>query len=299
MDFPNQDLTATVSFGNSSLVDDKGNGKGKTNANQGSAAAKGDAANASGSGVSSLCGTLEFSWTGSDLSELPDTPLLSSVFDGLASGYTALVEKAKEALGIDLPLQHTLVDINGDGLPDRVVTKTTGVFVRYNLGYSFTEAAVKLSDGGFESRESFGSSISLGFAAPDGSYSVGGSINTNLDLSRYSWRDVNGDGIIDLDINMDGVVDCADITWFSASPNDWNLDGEAPDDDRVQLLDVLAASRAVVDGDGIVDITDLQALLGSWGPCPPAGDCVTDFDCDGIVGIVDMLVLLSLWGRSG
>ena len=206
VDFPNQDLTATVSFGNSSLVDDKGNGKGKTNANQGSAAAKGDAANASGSGVSSLGGTLEFSWTGSDLSELPDTPLLSSVFDGLASGYTALVEKAKEALGIDLPLQHTLVDINGDGLPDRVVTKTTGVFVRYNLGYSFTEAAVKLSDGGFESRESFGSSISLGFAAPDGSYSVGGSINTNLDLSRYSWRDVNGDGILDEVFNRVGDV---------------------------------------------------------------------------------------------
>ena len=101
------------------------------------------------------------------------------------------------------------------------------------------------------------------------------------------------------DINMDGSVDCEDLSLFLSGPYDWNLDGEATDADRLQLLDALAASRADVDGDGIVDITDLQALLGSWGPCPSAGDCVTDFDCDAIVGIVDMLVLLSLWGRSG
>jgi len=87
-----------------------------------------------------------------------------------------------------------------------------------------------------------------------------------------------------------------DLSFFLSGPYDWNLDGEATDADRLQLLAALAASRADVDGDGIVDITDLLAVLGSWGPCPPAGDCAPDLDCDGIVGIVDLLVLLNLWG---
>ena len=90
--------------------------------------------------------------------------------------------------------------------------------------------------------------------------------------------------------------------WLDAHPDCFPpivihiTDGEATDGDRLQLLDVLAASRADVNGDGIVNSVDLLALLGSWGPCPPAGDCVTDLDCDGIVGIGDMLVLLNLWG---
>ncbi len=98
------------------------------------------------------------------------------------------------------------------------------------------------------------------------------------------------------DVTMDGSVDCEDLSLFLSGPYDWNLDGEATEADRLQLLDVLGASRADVDGDGIIDVADMTELLGNWGPCPPAGDCVTDIDCDGIVGIGDMLVLLNLWG---
>ncbi len=95
------------------------------------------------------------------------------------------------------------------------------------------------------------------------------------------------------DTNMDGSVDCEDLSLFLSGPYDWNLDGEATDADRRQLLNALAASRADVDGDGIVGIGDFLAMLGSWGPCPPTGNCGADLDCDGVVGIGDMLLLLS------
>lgn len=45
-------------------------------------------------------------------------------------------------------------------------------------------------------------------------------------------------------------------------------------------------------GDGIVDITDLLALLGAWGDCP---NCPQDIDQDNTVGILDLLALLANW----
>jgi hypothetical protein len=50
-----------------------------------------------------------------------------------------------------------------------------------------------------------------------------------------------------------------------------------------------------VDGDGAVNVVDLLALLGQWGPCPGEGVCAADFDGDGVVGIVDFLVVLGNW----
>jgi 6-phosphogluconolactonase (cycloisomerase 2 family) len=47
-------------------------------------------------------------------------------------------------------------------------------------------------------------------------------------------------------------------------------------------------------GDGMVDISDLLALLAAWGPCPPP--CDPDLDGDGLVDIADLLDLLEGWG---
>ena len=47
-----------------------------------------------------------------------------------------------------------------------------------------------------------------------------------------------------------------------------------------------------VNGDGVVDITDLLILLVSWGPC---SDCPADFDGDGVVGVTDLLQVLAGW----
>jgi hypothetical protein len=51
-----------------------------------------------------------------------------------------------------------------------------------------------------------------------------------------------------------------------------------------------------LNGDGVVDVADLLALLGHWGPCPsPPAECPADLDDDGSVAVEDLLVLLANW----
>jgi len=96
------------------------------------------------------------------------------------------------------------------------------------------------------------------------------------------------------DVNIDGVVDCADLAWFSSSPYDWNLDGQVTAADLKDVAAGLPAALADLDGDGMVGLTDLLVLFGNWGSCPPTGQCIGDLDCDGTTGIEDFLLLLSL-----
>ena len=94
-------------------------------------------------------------------------------------------------------IQRAFADVNGDGLPDSVYTTAEGVFAFYNLGYGFTAHAVKLGGGGFESRESATGGAGLGFSLPYAEFGGGVNLLFNYDWSTYSWRDVNGDGILD------------------------------------------------------------------------------------------------------
>ncbi|HRP64144.1 MAG TPA: GC-type dockerin domain-anchored protein [Phycisphaerales bacterium] len=49
--------------------------------------------------------------------------------------------------------------------------------------------------------------------------------------------------------------------------------------------------------DGVVDVLDLLALLGAWGPCPGGGaPCAADLNNSGAVDVQDLLILLAAWG---
>jgi probable HAF family extracellular repeat protein len=62
------------------------------------------------------------------------------------------------------------------------------------------------------------------------------------------------------------------------------------------VLTPVAVSPGDLTCDGHVLADDFQALLEAWGPCPPEGNCLADLDGDGIVGIIDLLALLGNWG---
>jgi YD repeat-containing protein len=98
-----------------------------------------------------------------------------------------------------IPLQQSVADINGDGLPDKIKVMATGVFVRLNLGYKFADDYVLWADGGFESSASLSGSLSLGlgFAGYNKDFSGGVSRTSSVDFPLYSWADVNGDGVLD------------------------------------------------------------------------------------------------------
>jgi hypothetical protein len=42
-----------------------------------------------------------------------------------------------------------------------------------------------------------------------------------------------------------------------------------------------------------VDVFDLLAVLGAWGPC---SGCAADLDDNGVVDVFDLLALLGAWG---
>jgi len=48
-----------------------------------------------------------------------------------------------------------------------------------------------------------------------------------------------------------------------------------------------------LNGDGVVNVSDLLILLGAWGPC---ADCDEDLNGDGVVNVSDLLILLGAWG---
>ncbi|HEU5323144.1 MAG TPA: VCBS repeat-containing protein, partial [Methylomirabilota bacterium] len=89
--------------------------------------------------------------------------------------------------------------------------------------------------------------------------------------------DFNGDGA--LDVAMSAQVDVG-AWWYTG----------------VVIIDGTAGTPPLpgdVDGDGLVGIADLLALLAAWGPC--TGACPADFDGDGAVGITDLLIVLANW----
>lgn len=194
----NQDLTFAVNGGISSgLVDIKGNTKGKSNANQGGAAAKGSDGNETGAGIG-IGLEVNAEWTSPNASGPSDSALLSGGSNDPTTTYANQSSQTpQDPGGSTAPIQQALADVNGDGLPDRVYTNPSGVWVKYNLGYDFADAPVKLASGGFESQESYSGGVSFGFTTPWADFGGGVALNWDVDMSRYSWRDVNGDGILD------------------------------------------------------------------------------------------------------
>ncbi len=63
------------------------------------------------------------------------------------------------------------------------------------------------------------------------------------------------------------------------------------------LVQVLPPATGDVNGDGVVGVIDLLAVLAAWGPCP--GDpepCPADVNDDGAVTVSDLLLVLANWG---
>ncbi len=84
------------------------------------------------------------------------------------------------------------------------------------------------------------------------------------------------------DMNGDGLDDIVAALEFHNPPS-------------VAVMINAFAIGGDVDGDGVVGVNDLLALLAAWGPCPdPPAQCA-DQDADGVVGVTDLLILLANW----
>lgn len=62
---------------------------------------------------------------------------------------------------------------------------------------------------------------------------------------------------------------------------------------NLTLGDVEPKCAPDLNGDGVVDVSDLLTLLAAWGPC---SGCDADINGDGVIDVSDLLMLLSAWG---
>ncbi|MAB84048.1 MAG: hypothetical protein CMJ24_11550 [Phycisphaerae bacterium] len=53
---------------------------------------------------------------------------------------------------------------------------------------------------------------------------------------------------------------------------------------------------ADINCDGVVDVTDLLAVIAAWGDCPEGDDCLEDTNDDGVVDVTDLLAVIAGWG---
>ncbi len=189
------------------------NSSGQTNATRGQSAQRGGSSSGSsygeGQGLSVGVGV-----SGSWSAPLPFAPAAADGWGaadlGFVPGGTPLGDAVADA-GV---VQRNLADLNGDGLPDQIkVDAVRGISVRFNTGYGFTEQWLPwAAQIGFESGESYAGTLTGGvsFATPAFEFSGGLSRTAKVDFARYSWNDVNGDGILD-GLYRDGEGDAARV----------------------------------------------------------------------------------------
>lgn len=57
----------------------------------------------------------------------------------------------------------------------------------------------------------------------------------------------------------------------------------------------VGSSQSYVDGDGVVGVNDILALIAVWGPCET---CSADLNGDGVVNVTDLLEVIANWSGS-
>ena len=62
---------------------------------------------------------------------------------------------------------------------------------------------------------------------------------------------------------------------------------------RLEMLVDVTGKPGDSDGNDVINVTDLLALLADWGGCT---GCPSDTNCDGQVNVTDLLALLAAWG---
>jgi len=151
---------------------------------------------------------------------------------------------------------------------------TGAAWVFQHDGTSWTDGAKFTRDDG-KTGGSFGWALAV-----DNDSALVTTINDNP--NRAFWfTGVNGN-----DCNANNEPDGCDI--FDGTSLDANSDG-IPDECSPP------PPEADLDGDGIVNGSDLGLLLLAWGDCPRSGDCPADLSFDGEVGGADLGILLLNW----
>ena len=147
-------------------------------------------------------------------SAIPDDKAGSEKRDILNAALGALPGSTPPMPNSGRILDRALLDVNGDGLPDRVDTYTSRqMWVALNLGYRFASQQIQWSTGRTQSTKGVSGTLSLGFQLNAMEFAGGVSYTEGVDHTLFDWLDVDGDGVPD---RMNNVGDGDPTTVFGS-----------------------------------------------------------------------------------
>jgi hypothetical protein len=159
---------------------------------------------------------------------------------------------------------------------------------------------------------------SVEYSNVQGGFAGAGNVSVNPMFVDADGADNDPATAVDNDYRLNATSPCVDAGDSTAVPADVtvDLDGEARFVDIASMPDTgvpvlpggtvvdmgafevqpLPLCPADVNGDGSVNITDLLAVIASWGA---AGGNPADVNGDGTVNIADLLGVIAAWGACG
>ena len=191
-------------------------------------------------------------------------------------------------------------DAFGAGGPVTIDPDTSVVITGDLNLVGFAQQLETLLNGDIQDEAEYGKDA---FIDPDGSPCTNVISRQTEKRMGYTWRNDSSSfwpGHLDYIIYSDSNVKLRhDFIMYTPemSPGVRDAYGLEADDSTVSdhlilCADFSAPCVADLNGDNVVSIVDLIAVLSAWGPC----DCDADIDQSGDVGIGDLLIVLAAWG---
>ncbi|MHC4416241.1 MAG: FG-GAP-like repeat-containing protein [Planctomycetota bacterium] len=214
--------------------------------------------------------------------------------DGPSGGSVTVLLSSPIPVGLTAPL-----DIKPGGCPNPLNRKSKGVLPVALVGTeSFDVEEVDIASLRLSRADGVGGNAAPN-EGPPGPHTVLDDVATPFAGELCDCHDLAGDGVLDLSMKFmtQIVVAALELNDLPAGATvELVLTGTRQDGTPFRASDCIGlVPPGDLDGNGLVDIRDLTALLAAWGPC--AEDvCPADLDGDAEVGIADVIILLANWG---
>lgn len=156
---------------------------------------------------------------------------------------------------------------------------------------TLTSTMIEIPDVGPEGtvQLSFCYNLETSFIFSEASFSVG-SITQGLgDSSSWTTQTVDVTSLAGQTVAMSWSYE---NSWPFGAPRGMQVDAVRIETTVLDCVDVISCPGDL-NGDGVVDVSDMLAMLAEWGPCV---DCDADLNGDGVVDVSDLLGLLANWG---
>ncbi len=190
------------------------------------------------------------------------------------------------------------LDIKAGGCPNPLNARSNGVLPVALLGSAdFDVNDVDIDTIRLSRADGVGGSAAPN-EGPPGPRTVVDDVGTPVNGTTCECHELEGDGINDLSMKFRTQI-LADALELDSAEREVELvlTANLRDGTPIEASDcVTLVPRSDLDGDGVVGLSDLIILIGSWGDCPATGDCPADIDVDGAVSTPDFLQLLGEWG---